>query len=527
MQYNILTEPWVSVIDKADKRQNVSLLTLLEHADEYREISYQMAMVESSVLLFLINFVTDAYVTYYQNQADDDDDDEVPMICFPKVGESIDMNIIQYYLNVCYQEGVSFDLFDCEHPFYQIWDDLSKATIVSVGELDPRVPTGNNSFFIARSTDVCYTPAEAFVLLLSRARYAPNMGGSAAIGNLNGSDLMFFFRRGETVYETIIKNILQHGRGGNTFDTEQYGIPWYRCMNKVNDDVAVLDHELGWLNGTFFMRHVYRLIPDENGISQIYFQYGFGKKSRDYPTWRDPYQMYVPNKDGVYYPLNATRAVGLCYNEHLVLDSLLAGIPLGTSVFGLAANDALINSQDFGFVVYEQTQNRGATVISDIREDIVIPGIMFCDTDVSRAYKLFVTTCVNQVNIVRDLLYRHVLRSVRKIQLYGTDKDARPVVGDVVQSSYSVGVKLLFESVILYDASHYDTEDAFRDTFELSVKWRQLLYDFAMSAWKSCMMHFVSQAKYRIPFLVEQKLFDYSVKKELSLLPNKKETEVS
>lgn len=519
MQYSILTEPWISVVDLENQSQNVSLLTLLEHADKYREISYQMAMVESSVLLFVINFVTDAYVTHYQGQVDDEDEDDISLIRFPKIGESIDMHIIKEYVDRCCHDGVSFDLFDIKHPFYQIWDDVSNATVVSVGELDPRVPTGHNSRFIARQTDVRYTPAEAFVLLLSRARYAPQMAGQTAAGNLNGSDLMFFFRRGNTVYETVVKNILRHGRGGNTFDTEQYGIPWYRCMDKVNPKTFVYDNELGWLNGTFFMRHVYRLIFDENGISQVYFQYGIATKSLEYPTWHDPYQMCVLNKDGVLYALNAKKASNLCYNEHFILDAFLKNVPLGTSVFGLVADDALLmnNYQDFGFVVYEQLQNKGASVLSDIRDDIVIPGIMFRDTDVSRAYKSFVMKCVDQITVIRKLLYKHVSFAVQNLHLAEQKVDNRTYVDEIVDSAYSQGSKSLFEAIVLRDASVYDVENAFDDTFELAVQWRKSLYDFAMVAWKSCMARFVSQTKYRIPFLIEQNKFDYSVKKELGL----------
>ena len=527
MQYNILTEPWISVIDSKNTKQQVSLLTLLENGDEYTELSYQVAMFESSVLLFLITFVTDAYVTYYQSLDDDDPEAaavDKPEILFPSVDDRIDMHIIHEYIKMCENSGVSFDLFDPERPFYQIWDDLSKTEQVSAGELDPSVPTGNNSCFIGFHRDPCYTPAEAFVLMLSRFRYTPNKCGAGGAGNINGEDLMFFFRQGNNVLELIIKNIMRQGRGGNSSGTAQYGIPWYRCMDKVNDKKKFPDDQLGWLNGTTFLRRIYRFIPTENGISTVYARYGLGKKSRGYKTWFDPYQLYILNPSkGTLRRQTSGDAIDLCYNEHLIADAL-TNESLNANVFSLVKDDVRQTTEDCGFLVYEQTQRRGSIIISDKREHIVIPGVMFEDTNESRAYKQFVQTCINQITRVQRSLLKYLKRSLTETRLYNNaSKNADSFVQSILQSSYNVRVRSLFESMILKNAAAYLGANSTDETSDIEMQWKIRMYDLVMSQWKEYTSRFATQTKYRVVFLSKQDALDAEIKKILGIQKDNKE----
>ena len=106
--FDILTKPWVPVLDAAGQKTELGLLETLERAHELQAIQTASPMEEYSVYRFLIVFLMDAL-----RPEDENDIDGLLK------AERFDMEAIQEYLTQCQKEGVSFDLFDEERPFLQ------------------------------------------------------------------------------------------------------------------------------------------------------------------------------------------------------------------------------------------------------------------------------------------------------------------------------------------------------------------------------------------------------------------------
>ena len=510
--YNVLTEPWVSVLDAHGCLCQVSLLDVIQHADQYTMVSYPMAMVESSVLLFLINFVTDAYVVHHQNAVAMDDDDEWDdgdnkPVQFPRVGEHIDMAVIDAYVHHCLSEGVSFDLFDPVKPFMQMWGNDPEGALEPIAKIVPNVPYGNNSKFIENCVNpktLSCRPADVLPLLITYARYAPAQGGCEAKSNLNGDDLLFFFRKGKNLLDTILLNIIRVGRGGNSVATQQYGTPWYRCMDKVVENTSFPDNQLGWLNGTFFMRHVFRLIYDENGISQVLFRYGIKVKNDQYPTWRDPYQMYVDYGNDKVVRFKSGDFSEFCYNEHLILNTVKNLCVTETNVFGLIRNTDISDRCDM--IAYMQTQRGGASVISDKREDVTIPHLMFDETDEGLAYRTFVQDCVSAMKPMKDILKKHLKKAFISVHLY-TDSDNKEMIGSIDDF-----LNRDFASVL-----HQKFAWVLQGADLNLTHWNACLLDVTMKTWDKYVSRFSSKAFYRVPFFIERQAVQRDIMKKLHI----------
>ena len=107
--FDILTKPWVPVLDAAGQKTELGLLETLERAHELKAIQTASPMEEYSVYRFLIVFLMDAL------RPEDGEEDIGGLL----EAEQFDMEAIQDYLTQCRKEGVSFDLFDAERPFLQ------------------------------------------------------------------------------------------------------------------------------------------------------------------------------------------------------------------------------------------------------------------------------------------------------------------------------------------------------------------------------------------------------------------------
>ena len=156
--FNILTQPWIPVSEKDGTTKEVGLLEVLEQAHIFCGIQDSSPMVEYSVYRFLIVLLMDML-----RPADEETLDELL-----EEGR-FDPDVIHDYVAQCQKEGVSFDLFDSEHPFLQTnyrkdWDREPKP----VSTLDYSIPNGNNHIhFEHKREKVVYTPGKALRMMLA------------------------------------------------------------------------------------------------------------------------------------------------------------------------------------------------------------------------------------------------------------------------------------------------------------------------------------------------------------------------
>lgn len=59
--FNLITQPWIQVIDRHGYQQTVSLKDLFEHAQEYRQLAGDMRSQDLTILRFLIAILTTVY----------------------------------------------------------------------------------------------------------------------------------------------------------------------------------------------------------------------------------------------------------------------------------------------------------------------------------------------------------------------------------------------------------------------------------------------------------------------------------
>lgn len=281
--FNILTQPWIPVLEKGGSIKEVGLLEALEQAHTFCGIQDASPMVEYSVYRFLIVFLEDMLRL----------EDEEALDELLEEGR-FDLDVIQNYVDQCQQEGVRFDLFDPERPFLQTryrkdWDREPKP----VSALDYSIPNGNNHIhFEHKREKIVYTPGKAFRMMLAAQIFC-----TAAVqgypSNVNGAPPWFTLIRGKNLFQTLVFGMIGTDRMDLPLDHPP--VLW-RNFEEVGSKENIV--KTSWLLGMFFPARRIRLIPDETGesVSGVYFSQGMNYEVTD--TWTDPHVTYRYNKKG-------------------------------------------------------------------------------------------------------------------------------------------------------------------------------------------------------------------------------------
>lgn len=282
-KFDILTQPWIPVIDKNGVAQEIGLLEALEQAHTYQSIRDTSPMVEYSVYRFLIVFLMDML----RPEDEDDLDGLLTEGCF-------DPDVIQEYITTCKQEGVSFDLFHPERPFLQTtyqkdWDREPKSVTV----LDYSIPNGNNHIhFDHKCVSVACTPGKALRLLLA-AQIFCTAAAQGYPSNVNGAPPWFTLIQGRNLFETLVFGMLETDRIELPLDCPP--VLW-RNFDEVIPKQKVA--RTSWLFGMYFPARRIHLIPSEDGhsVSSVYFSQGMNYEVTD--AWEDPHVTYRITKKG-------------------------------------------------------------------------------------------------------------------------------------------------------------------------------------------------------------------------------------
>lgn len=280
--FNLLTQPWIPVIDLNGTAQEVGLLEALERAHTYRGVRDISPMVEYSVYRFLIVVLMDMF------RPEDSDalDELLDEGCF-------DPDIIRDYVRTCEREGVRFDLFDPERPFLQTtyqkdWDREPKSVTV----LDYSIPNGSNHIhFDHKCVKETYTPGKALRMLLTAQIFCTKQGRGYA-PSVNGIPPWFALIQGDNLFETLVYNMISSDRTKGKFDDPP--VIW-RSTVEINPshDIA----QTSFMFGMLFPARRIRLVEDNDGqVSRVYFRPGLHFIGSDF--WEDPHVTYYTTPKG-------------------------------------------------------------------------------------------------------------------------------------------------------------------------------------------------------------------------------------
>ena len=305
--YSLLQEPWIPAADQSGAVTFFGIRSLLEQAHRLQRISDPSPMVEYGLYRLLVVFLMDALRPQ----------DEEELEALLDAGR-FDMDMIDQYIAMCQEEGVSFDLFDSKRPFLQApycaqWDKETKPVSV----LDYTIPTGNNHthFDHRRSGEIALSFGQAARLLPALQLFC-TAGVQNYPSGVNGAPPYFSVIQGENLFETLVSSLLIMDDIHIKFDTPP--VIW---RSDIPVEPKKLVARTSWLYGMLFPARRVLLIPDEANhcVSQVYLSQGMNYTAAD--LWTDPHVAYRVNKQGRFpWRPDYKRAVWRNFNDLIETD---------------------------------------------------------------------------------------------------------------------------------------------------------------------------------------------------------------
>lgn len=182
----------------------------LVHASEIRKLSVRNAVtyMDNVSPFVLISMLA---VRIYNPK---DDDDKLDLW---EVGH-FDVERFDAYIASCRNKGISFDIFDEEHPFLQIdMETLESRNLKAgpVGSLDPVIPSGQALAFFHGSMENNFNdesmqfmyPDQFAASLIRNIMYRSASGGCVATGINRNKGPLFVLPYGENLFETVVMSM--------------------------------------------------------------------------------------------------------------------------------------------------------------------------------------------------------------------------------------------------------------------------------------------------------------------------------
>lgn len=151
MIFNILTEPWMGVVDNDGTEKLVGLRDYLVNAHQYKCSAENK---QFAVLRRLQQRLAEmVIIDIYGRSLEQEDNRNALIKAYEE--QKFDKEKIDAYFHDCIENGCSFDLFDNEKPFLQVDRQTAKTVFaggkkiipVSVSSINPRMSSGNNKIF--------------------------------------------------------------------------------------------------------------------------------------------------------------------------------------------------------------------------------------------------------------------------------------------------------------------------------------------------------------------------------------------
>lgn len=293
--FNVLTEPWIPVLDKEGNVKELGILEVLEKAPDLAEITEPSPLMRYGIYRLIIAFLTDAL----RPEIEQDLADLMNTGCFP-------MERIREYIRDCEKKGPCFNLFDKDRPFLQSAynPELDESRRTSVTKLLHELPSGNNAIHFQHTLqdDHTFSPA-----VCARALCAVNLfctSGLQGPSGINGAPPWYLIILGKNLFSTLVYSLWVPYDLKSSLDKP--AIAW---SNGISVEPNQVVSTTSYLYGLTWQARRVCLIPDSTGghctytgkkvdtlVSEVYFQAGW--KFEGYDKWQDPHVTYIYKEDG-------------------------------------------------------------------------------------------------------------------------------------------------------------------------------------------------------------------------------------
>lgn len=281
--YNLLTEPWIPVMDGAGNIKNMGIVDTLKESYSLIEVSDSSPLVQFGVYRLLIAFVMDALELKNERG-----------LAKAIERKQFDPEVIDSYAEKWKNR---FDLFDKEQPFMQSPENASLETEkVPIHFLLLHIsPSYNNQFLYhgledshAFSSELCARGLVAIPPFITA-------GGRGYSPSINGSPPLYILVKGDNMFQTILYNTCVIDPIVKPTGNEP---PAWRSDMKVEPGKETFQFSL--LEGLTWRPRRIRLLPGKGGVctysgrvkeslvSEMYF--GPGLKAAG--EWADPQIAY-------------------------------------------------------------------------------------------------------------------------------------------------------------------------------------------------------------------------------------------
>lgn len=292
--FNVLTEPWIPVMDSNGNIRETGIIGLLEQAAELTGIYEPSPLMKYGILRLLTAFLTDAL----RLKRDADLAGLAAQGRFP-------MERIREYVAECEKDGPCFDLFDRDRPFLQspYSQILDSSKLTSVAKLLHHLPSGNNAVHFEHS----FQDEQSFsAATCAKALTAVNVfcaSGLQGPSGINGAPPWYLIISGETLFDTLLYNLWLPEEG---MPLDRPAVAW-RNRSEVLPNCEV--GHTSYLYGLTWPARRICLVPGTEGgyctytgvqsdqlVTNIYFQAGL--KFTGHRQWRDPFVAYLITREG-------------------------------------------------------------------------------------------------------------------------------------------------------------------------------------------------------------------------------------
>lgn len=284
--FNVLSEPWIPVVDADGLVRQVGILTALTDAHRLTGISDASPAVEFGLYRLLLAFAIDAFELTSLNQVEDR----------LETGAFDPDALVAYADRVGWQR---FDLFDREHPFLQTPPTLDEDNRCSIVRLYQHLPSGSFSthFFHAPDDTHAFCPADCARALVTMSAFM-TAGGAGYSPSVNGAPPWYVLLRGHTLFETLVLNAYALE---NRYSDEP---PAWRSTVALH---AKDERSCGsFMEALTWRPRRVRLVPDHGGMctycgateSHTVRSIVFGPGMRSAGGWIDPQVAYRISSDG-------------------------------------------------------------------------------------------------------------------------------------------------------------------------------------------------------------------------------------
>lgn len=255
LHLDLYDDPWIQCDMTDGTVRQYGIRDCLVHASEIRKLSVRNAVtyMDNVSPFVLISMLA---VRIYNPK---DNDDKLDLW---ETG-SFDVAKFDAYIAFCRDKGISFDVFDKEHPFLQIDMEILESRSLKagpVGGLDPVIPSGQALAFLHGSMENNFNdesmqfmhPDQFAASLIRNMIYRSASGGGYVATGINKSKgPLFILPYGKNLFETVVMSMHTEPRQDIRdndcpfWEAEEYGkgIP-------VDIPSRIGRHSFGYLSST-------------------------------------------------------------------------------------------------------------------------------------------------------------------------------------------------------------------------------------------------------------------------------------